>query len=156
MDQQHLQRLQSLRRQRGLSIRRLGERAGVTAAMISCIERGRNSPSLATLQKILAALGLDLASFFGAKPAPQDGPVFVGAQMRAASDAERNYTILFPKRRDIAVEMLDEYLYPAAGRCLLHRQGHTAPRPRRRPRTGAPGHGVFAAAVLSASRKPDD
>ena len=112
MDQPHLQSLQTLRRRRGLSIRSLGERAGVTAAMISCIERGKNSPSLATLQKILAALGMDLASFFGGRPAPQDGPVFLGSQMHAASDAERNYTIIFPKRKDIAVEMLDEHLYP--------------------------------------------
>ena len=35
--------------------------------MISCIERGKNSPSITTLQKILGALGTDLAAFFAAR-----------------------------------------------------------------------------------------
>lgn len=105
-------RLQTLRKRCGLSIRRLGELAGVTAGMISCLERGKNSPSLATLQKILNALGSDLSTFFGAGRPDMEGPVFPREGMRLVSDAERSYTIVFPKRADIAVEMLDEHLLP--------------------------------------------
>ena len=46
------QRIPMLRKRCGLSIRQLAELSGVTAGMISCIERGKNSPSIATLQKI--------------------------------------------------------------------------------------------------------
>ncbi|OGV71770.1 MAG: hypothetical protein A3K18_21960 [Lentisphaerae bacterium RIFOXYA12_64_32] len=114
MEQQHPleigMRLRSMRERCGLSIRRLAEKADVTAAMISCIERGRNSPSLATMQKILTALGTDMASFFTSDPAPQQGPVFLREKMRHVSDAERSYTIVFPKTPGVDVEMLDEQL----------------------------------------------
>ncbi len=48
----------------GLSLRQLEAMSGATAAMISYIERGRSSPSLARLQKILSAVGSDIGSFF--------------------------------------------------------------------------------------------
>ena len=47
-------RLQMLRKRCGTSIRQLARRAGVAPGIISCIERGKNSPSISTLQKILA------------------------------------------------------------------------------------------------------
>ncbi len=109
-------RLRLLRKRCALSIRRLAAQAGVTAGMISCIERSRNSPSIATLQKILAALGTDLAAFFGgARDAPR-GPVFPREGMRLVSDRERSYTLVFPKRPGVRVEMLDEQMLPAGRR----------------------------------------
>jgi len=110
------QRLRLLRKRCGLSIRRLSELADVTAGMISCVERGRNSPSLATLQKILSALGTDLATFFGGEQRQCDGPIFPRERMQLVSDAERSYTIVFPKREDVQVEMLDEQILPARRR----------------------------------------
>jgi HTH-type transcriptional repressor of puuD len=101
-----------LRQRCNLSIRQLADLAGVTAGMISCIERDKNSPSIATLQKILTALNTDLASFFGGDPAPEPGPVFVRQKMKIVSDEERSYTIVFPRHKDIAVEMMDEQLLP--------------------------------------------
>jgi len=110
------QRIQMLRKQCGLSIRQLAKLAGVTPGIISCIERGKNSPSLATLQKILGALGTDLASFFTGEPEQREGPVFAREHMRRVSDQERNYTIVFPRSSNIAVEMFDEHIYPAGRR----------------------------------------
>ncbi len=107
-------RLRILRQRCGLSIRQLAAKAGVTAGMISCIERDRNSPSIATMQKILSALGSDLAGFFAQERERCDGPVYGREGMRLISDRQRSYTILFPKRDDIPVEMLDEQYLPSA------------------------------------------
>jgi transcriptional regulator with XRE-family HTH domain len=107
------ERLRVLRTRCGLSARELGRRAGVTAAMISCVERERNSPSVATLQKILAALGSDLASFFSAGGEPAAGPVYRREAMRVVGDADRRYTLVFPRRKGLGVEMLDEQIRPS-------------------------------------------
>ena len=52
-------RVKALREAMGLSLRDLGERAGVSAPMLSQVERGETSPTLAVAQKI--ATGLDLS-----------------------------------------------------------------------------------------------
>jgi transcriptional regulator with XRE-family HTH domain len=52
-------RIKALREAMGLSLRDLGERAGVSAPMLSQVERGETSPTLAVAQKI--ATGLDLS-----------------------------------------------------------------------------------------------
>lgn len=52
-------RVRALREAMGLSLRDLGERAGVSAPMLSQVERGETSPTLAVAQKI--ATGLDMS-----------------------------------------------------------------------------------------------
>lgn len=106
-------RIQSLRKRYGLSIRELAQKAGVSAAMISYVERGVNSLSLVTLQKVLAALGTSMAEFFTDKDAGGVGPVFVREQMRVVSDPERTYTILLGKRPGVQFEMFDEHIRPS-------------------------------------------
>jgi transcriptional regulator with XRE-family HTH domain len=105
-------RVQLLRQRCGLSIRQLASRAQVTAGIISCIERGKTSPSITTLQKILDAMGTDLATFFSGDAEEEPGPVFLRQRMRTISDSERSYTILLPKRAGICMEMLDEQITP--------------------------------------------
>ncbi len=106
-------RVQTLRKRCGLSIRQLAAQADVTPGMISCIERGKNSPSLTTLQKILSALGTTLGTFFSEETEPEVGPVIHRENMRLVRDGQRSYTMVFPKRDDIDVEMLDEQIQPA-------------------------------------------
>lgn len=48
----------------GLSIRDLGKSAAISSAMISRIENGQVSPSLATLEVLAAALGVPVVSLF--------------------------------------------------------------------------------------------
>ncbi len=57
-------RLRALRTAMGLSLRALAEASGVTASALSQIENGKNSPSVSTLKKTLAALGATLGEFF--------------------------------------------------------------------------------------------
>lgn len=58
------ERLRTLRELYGLSQRALAKKAGVTNGIISMIEQNRNSPSLATLKKILGAIPISFAEFF--------------------------------------------------------------------------------------------
>jgi transcriptional regulator with XRE-family HTH domain len=54
-------RVRSLREAMGLSLRELGERAGVSAPMLSQVERGETSPTLAVAHKIATGLELTLS-----------------------------------------------------------------------------------------------
>lgn len=61
--------LQEQRNNRGLNVRELAEISGVSSGMISQIERGLANPSINTLSRLAAALGLQLGFFFEQKPA---------------------------------------------------------------------------------------
>jgi transcriptional regulator with XRE-family HTH domain len=52
--------LRQTRERHGLSQRRLARRAGTTQAVVSRIERGLTSPSLDTVERLLAAMGWEL------------------------------------------------------------------------------------------------
>lgn len=54
-------RVRALREAMGLSLRDLGERCGVSAPMLSQVERGETSPTLAVAAKIAAGLDLTLS-----------------------------------------------------------------------------------------------
>jgi transcriptional regulator with XRE-family HTH domain len=76
--QQIGERLKSLRAERGLTILELALKAGVSAGIISRIERGNSNPSMRTLQRIRAALGVNLWEFLDkGRAAPSADPDFV-------------------------------------------------------------------------------
>ncbi len=104
-------RLRSLRLRAHLSMRALARAAGVAVSHVSNLEAGRVEPTLATLRKLLVALGTDIGPFFAdEQPAPA-GCVFRRHQMRSAGDAGRRYTFVLPARDDIRLVMLDEELF---------------------------------------------
>lgn len=57
-------RLKELRIAAGLSQRTLAERAGVPHGQISLIETNKNSPSVASLRKVLEGLSITMSEFF--------------------------------------------------------------------------------------------
>ncbi len=61
-------RLRQLREERGLSIRALARQSGLSANALSLIERGRSSPSVSTLYKVAAAMGVPITTFFQTAP----------------------------------------------------------------------------------------
>jgi transcriptional regulator with XRE-family HTH domain len=68
------QRLRSIRRRRGGTLRTVAERAGISESFLSQIERGRAGASIATLQRIAGALGTSVADLFepdGARGRPR-------------------------------------------------------------------------------------
>ena len=62
-------RIKGLRAERELQQRQLAEKAELTPSMVSQIESGRLTPSLNTLGRIAAALGVPIASLFDGQPA---------------------------------------------------------------------------------------
>ncbi len=58
-------RLRDLRESRGISMRTLATKSGLSANALSMIERGRTSPSVSTLYKLADALGVSITAFFG-------------------------------------------------------------------------------------------
>jgi transcriptional regulator with XRE-family HTH domain len=63
------ERIKTLRRERALQQRQLAEKAELTPSMVSQIESGRLTPSLNTLGRIAAALGVPIAALFDGEPA---------------------------------------------------------------------------------------
>jgi len=58
-------RLRELRESRGISMRTLATKSGLSANALSMIERGKTSPSVSTLYKLADALGVSITAFFG-------------------------------------------------------------------------------------------
>ncbi len=58
------ERIKQMRNQKGLTQKELADRCELTKGYISQLENDLNSPSIATLTDILAALGSNLAEFF--------------------------------------------------------------------------------------------
>jgi len=65
-------RLRQLREQRGLSIRALARKSGLSANALSLIERGRSSPSVSTLYKVAGAMNVPITTFFQTEPELHD------------------------------------------------------------------------------------
>jgi transcriptional regulator with XRE-family HTH domain len=62
------QRLRILREERGISMRALARRSGLSANALSMIERSLTSPSVSTLNKLAAALEVPITAFFRQEP----------------------------------------------------------------------------------------
>lgn len=56
--------IRKLRISRGLSLRALADRGGMSANAISLIERGENSPTVSTLHQLTTALDVSIADLF--------------------------------------------------------------------------------------------
>jgi transcriptional regulator with XRE-family HTH domain len=66
--------LKEARNRAGLTQRELARRAGTSQAMVARIERGQQSPSVATLERLVRACGLELRIETAGEDAPQAGP----------------------------------------------------------------------------------
>jgi len=81
------ERLGRLRGEHRYSIRSLAERAGVSASLISDVERGKVEPSITTLKRLSDALGTTLTYFFS-EPAQQSGRVVRASERVVLNGAE--------------------------------------------------------------------
>lgn len=58
------ERIRAIRKARGLSLRALAARAGLSVNAISLIERGENSPTVSSLHHLAGGLGTSITDFF--------------------------------------------------------------------------------------------
>ncbi|MEX2106222.1 MAG: helix-turn-helix domain-containing protein [Solirubrobacterales bacterium] len=70
------QRLRTAREQRGLSLREVARRLGISASALSQIETGKSRPSVKTLYAIVSELGLSMDQLL-AGPADKSGSLIV-------------------------------------------------------------------------------
>src|SRR5215475_13066813 len=62
------QRLRAIRLLRRLTLREVADAAGVSESFVSQLERGRSSASVATLQRLVGALGIEISDLFDETP----------------------------------------------------------------------------------------
>ena len=79
-------RLKAARKTVGMSLRALAERTGFSASFLSQVELGHCSPSLASLEKIAAALDLALVDLLSDPPRVQS-PVFRRSERESVRSA---------------------------------------------------------------------
>lgn len=64
-------RLKDIRAQKGLSLDAVAQLSGVSRSMVSQIERGESSPTVATLWNLTQALGVDIAGLLDDRERPE-------------------------------------------------------------------------------------
>jgi transcriptional regulator with XRE-family HTH domain len=79
-------RIRSIREQQKVSLRALADRCGLSANAISLIERGENSPTVSSLQRLAAALDVPITDFF--EEQHEQTTVFVRPEQRLRSQVK--------------------------------------------------------------------
>jgi len=87
------ERVRTLREAMGLSLRELAKTSGVSAPMVSQVERGETSPTLAIAEKIASGLDLTLSQLLRLDEEPQ---VVVVRNARTVSRGGHGYAELTP------------------------------------------------------------
>jgi quercetin dioxygenase-like cupin family protein len=82
-----------LRVQRGLSLRALAKLTGFSASFMSQVENGHVSPSIGSMEKIAAALGVTLGQFFEAVSGGRGGSIVRADDRQALSSGWSNAEI---------------------------------------------------------------
>lgn len=117
-------RIRALRDNAGLSLRDLAERSGVSAPMLSQVERGETSPTLQVAMRIAAGLELRLSQLLRLD---EDGAVSVVRRQdrRGAGTAGHAYEILTPALPGQRAEVTQHVLQPGArtGDAPMHEPG---------------------------------
>ena len=83
------QKIKQLRIQKGLTLEELASRSELTKGFLSQVERDLTTPSIATLEDILEALGSNLSEFFREEPEAQ----IVFTEQDFFIDEQEEYTI---------------------------------------------------------------
>jgi transcriptional regulator with XRE-family HTH domain len=87
---QHVRRL---RLQAGVSVRMLAKQSGFSPSFISQLENGQVSPSINSMEKIAAAVGVSLGDFFGAVTGGEGGLIVRVAERHGLSSGWSNAEI---------------------------------------------------------------
>ena len=101
-----MEQLKAIREGRGLSRARVAVLSGLNPGTITRIENGERSPTVETLEKLAAALDIEVGDFFP-KIRPSSGPPGNGADSYAYGDE-----VFYDERSSAAEEMeFTEYLF---------------------------------------------
>lgn len=85
-DQSLGERLKGMRVDRGLSQRELAKKSGIANTTISLIEKGKMSPSLSSIKKILDGLSITLSDFFSDNVTHERQTIYRKDQLKVLTD----------------------------------------------------------------------
>ena len=108
------EQLRSIREMYGLSQRALAKKAGVTNGIISMIEQDRNSPSLATLKKILDAIPMSFSDFFTIGAPPQLKTFYKAEELAEIGSSGFSFKQVGVNLTGKAIQILHERIEPGA------------------------------------------
>ena len=105
------QRVRALRESMGLSLRDLAERSGVSAPMLSQVERGETSPTLAVAGKIAGGLELSLSQLLRLDEGGSVTVVRADSRLRGAGASGHDYEVVTPglpgQRAEVSLHVLE-------------------------------------------------
>lgn len=104
-------RVKRLRTEAGLTLEEFAAQSGVSRAMLSKVERGEKSPTLAIVVRIAKGLNVSMSTLMGAEPDPAQVTVIRKANRLAFKDPETGF-----ERHNLSPTHLDNDL-----EFLLHR-----------------------------------
>jgi transcriptional regulator with XRE-family HTH domain len=107
-------RVRALRESMGLSLRELALRCGVSAAMLSQVERGETSPTLAVAARIAAGLELRLSQLLRLDESGSVTIVRAGERAGGGSRRGHRYEVLTPPIPGQRLELSQHTLAPGA------------------------------------------
>ena len=102
--------LQACRGEKNISLRQLAEKTGLTASMLSQIERNLVNPSINTLKVIAAALEIPMYKFF----------MNAGAGKDLVVRRDARITLGRPETEDIVYELLTANVSGSIEFCMMH------------------------------------
>jgi transcriptional regulator with XRE-family HTH domain len=107
-------RVRALREAMDLSLRDLAERSGVSAPMLSQVERGETSPTLAVASRIASGLDLRLSQLLRLDEADSVSIVRAAERRRGGGAAGHEFEILTPPLPGQRAELSRHVLAPGA------------------------------------------
>ena len=103
-------RIRALREGMGYSLRDLAERSGVSAPMLSQVERGETSPTLAVASKIASGLELSLSQLLRLDESGSVTVVPAGGRLRGGGARGHSYEVVTPglpgQRAEVSLHVL--------------------------------------------------
>jgi transcriptional regulator with XRE-family HTH domain len=90
-------RLRAIRQLRRKTLREVAERAGLSESFLSQVERGRTNVSISSLQRIAAALGVDVSDVFARDAAGTPRVVHRGERELVTFGSQARKALLTPK-----------------------------------------------------------
>ncbi len=110
------ERLQSIRKLKGLSQRELAKRAGVTNSTISMIEKNSVSPSISSLRKVLSGIPMSMVEFFSEELEQQNPTqvVYKASELIDISDGAVTMKLVGKAHPSRAIAFLNEIYPPGA------------------------------------------
>lgn len=119
-------RVRQLRNERGLTLQTVAEMTGLSASLLSLVERGKTSPSIGTLVSIAHAFEVHMTDLMPGAPAPLQLPVLRHDEQRVFATPEGvNRRILRDDRvRGLEVALNEYGPGGMSAESLLHHDGY--------------------------------